>query len=194
MFRKSGFSLIEVLATMTILGIIATISAPEFWRLRDRDQYRSEVQAFFDTIVDARNAAMTNKKCSNGSTAINWRAVMIPTLGSFTYDLQCFYDSTNYTIERATVSPEKIDLESMDFNEDQDPSVMTSSFPVSVSYIFFSGGGQSKLEYNDGSDKKAESVTNILGHTNSSFQQTICFNRVSGFPTFNKSGTTCPTY
>ena len=61
MLKGRGFTIIEILTTITILGIVASIAAPEYWRLKERDDYRNAGQALFDTILDARNAALTNK-------------------------------------------------------------------------------------------------------------------------------------
>jgi len=50
------------------------------------------------------------------------------------------------------------------------------------------------LEYSSGGIFKAESIQMVIGHDTTDYQHTICFNRVSGFPTFNKTGDTCQEY
>lgn len=193
-----GYSLIEIMTTITLLGIVATIAAPEYWRLRDRDEYRAEGQEFFDTLLDARNAALTNRLCNDDNTAVRWMVFMVPNTDPISYELRCYRDDTNFTVEQASVVLDHSLLETLDFNEAAAPVAMDGSvgnpFPDEVRFSFFSGGVNGRLEYDDGTLTKAEVVQMIVGHLNSAIQHTICFNRVSGFPTFNKSGNTCQDY
>ncbi len=198
MWKWRGYSLIEIMTTITLLGIVATIAAPEYWRLRDRDEYRAEGQTFFDTLLDARNAALTNRLCGDDNTAVRWRVFMVPNTDPVSYELRCYRDATNFTVEQASVVLDHSDLESLDFNEAALPAAMDGTvgnpFPDEIRFSFFSGGVNARLEYDDGSLNKSESMQMIVGHLNSPIQHTICFNRVSGFPTFNKSGITCQAY
>lgn len=198
MQKVPGFSLIEIMTTITIMGIVAVVAMPEYWRLRARDAYRAEGQVLFDTILDARNAALTNKLCNDDNSALRWTVFMVPNTDPVTYELRCYRDMSNYTVEQSSVSLSRSDLESVDFNETALPAAMDGSggapYPNSIRFSFFSGGVNGRLEYDDGTVNKADSVAMILGHDESAFQHTICFNRVSGFPTFNKNGTTCQDY
>ncbi len=187
MKRFKGFSLVEVLATMTILGILATISAPEYYKLRERSQFQAEVQAIVDTIVDARNAAITNKKCSNDSNSVMWKMIIDTT--PFSYELRCFYDDSNSTVERTSVSPIFAEIDSITLTPAATATV------EDITFSFFSGPANAKLQFTESSTlRKAESIHMVMGQRGEIKQQGLCFNRVAGFPTFNKSGSECQTY
>lgn len=198
MFIFKGYSLIEIMTAITILGIIASIAAPEYWRLRDRDEYRANGQALFDTILDARNAALTNKICNDDNTAVRWMVYVVPNVTPANYELRCYRDDTNFTVENASVEIDRSSISLIDFNEAAAPTSTDGSggspHPDEMRISFFSGGVQGRLEYDDGTLTKAESVQMIVDHNNSEWQYTICFNRISGFPTFNKRGDTCQDY
>lgn len=194
--KVSGFTIIEILTTITILGIIATISVPEYWRWRDRDQFRAQGQAFFDTLLDARNAALTNKLCSNGNTSFKWRIVFDADANPPRYELYCHWDDTNASVvEQSNVLMDKTEVNTVDFNETNPPAAMSGgSIPDNVEIAFFSGSASGRLDYDDGSLNRADQAKIVLGHTSSDFVHAICFNRVAGFPSFNKVGSDCLEY
>ncbi len=198
MLKGRGFTIIEILTTITILGIVASIAAPEYWRLKERDDYRNAGQALFDTILDARNAALTNKFCNDESISVRWAVSIDTNADPVVYQLRCYSNDTDYTEETPVVTLLNSEIETIDFNEDNSPDLMDGStghlFPESLMLSFFSGGVTGRLEYDDGSLHKEESVTMVIGHDTTDYQHTICFNRVSGFPTFNKTGDTCQDY
>lgn len=183
---------------MTILAIVASIAAPEYWRMKDRDDYRSEGQALFDTILDARNAALTSRLCNDDSSAVRWMIFIDTDTVPAEYEIRCYRDATNFTVEKASLALDRSEIELIDFNETALPAAMDGTvgnpFPDDTRISFFSGGVNGRLEYDDGSINKADSVLMTIGHISTAYQHTICFNRVSGFPTFNKTGDTCQDY
>lgn len=188
MRRFKGFSLIEVLATITILGILATISAPEYYKLRERVQFQSEVQSFVETIVDARNSALTNKKCSNGNPSVSWKVTM--TRSPLSYTLRCFTDASTSVLE-LDVSSSNLDIIRTEVDE-----INTTPAPVAtvsdVTFTFFAGPANAKLEYTESSTlRKGQDLNLVFGFIGEPRQQAVCFNPVAGFPTHNKYRSTC---
>ena len=198
MHKWRGFTIIEILTTITILAIVATIAAPEFWRIKNRDDYRNEGQALFDTLLDARNSALTNKFCSDGSISTRWMVFIDSNAEPVRYRLRCYSDETTFIDETELTRLTKSELETVEFNELNPPAVMDGGvgalFPDNIRFSFFSGGANGRLEYSSGGIFKAESIQMVIGHDTTDYQHTICFNRVSGFPTFNKTGDTCQEY
>ncbi|NCP66704.1 prepilin-type N-terminal cleavage/methylation domain-containing protein [bacterium] len=199
MLKSKGFTIIEILTTITIMAIVASIAAPEFWRLKNRDDFRAEGQGLFDSILDARNSALTNRFCSNGNTSVRWMVLLDSNRTPPVYDVRCYWDDTNSnTKEQADAELTKSEIELIDFNEGNTPDPMygtvAAPYPDNIRFSFFSGGVNGRLEYSDGGIVKANSVKMVLGHNTTDYVHTICFNRVSGFPTFNKTGDECQDY
>lgn len=191
MLKSRGFTIIEILTTITILAIVASIAAPEFWKMKNRDDYKSEGQALFDTLLDARNAALTNRFCSDGSISVRWTVYIDSNDSPMDYRLFCYRNETNYSVEQTIVGLDQSELETVYID-----NVALAAIPDNVRISFYSGGVAGKLEYTPiaGALTKSDSIQMIIGHASTDYQHTICFNRVSGFPTFNKTGNTCQTY
>jgi len=198
MLKWRGFTIIEVLTTITILGIVATIAAPEYWKIRSRDTFRAEGQNLFDALLDARNAALTNKFCNDGSTSVRWSVFVDTNTVPVFYRIRCYSDDTTFINESESVRMEKSQINVIDFNDSSAPNPMDgttgNTFPGNMLISFFSGGVTGRIDYVKSGSNKAQSVLLTMQHTESDYQHTICFNRVSGFPTFNKTGTTCQDY
>ena len=57
-----GFTLIEVLITTVIIGVVATLAAPSFQRAYERQNYKSGHQVMISTLKKARSFAISNKE------------------------------------------------------------------------------------------------------------------------------------
>lgn len=198
MLKWRGFTIIEVLTTMTILAIVATMAAPEYWKWKDRDSYRAEGQALFDTLLDARSAALTNKVCDDGSLSVRWAVLLDMSVQPMSYRLKCYTDDTNFIEETASVEMSNSVLETLDYNGVAAPAAFDGTtgltFPDNMLISFFSGGVSVRIDYEKSGTQRAESFQMVIGHDDSGYEHTICFNRVAGFPTFNKTGNTCQDY
>jgi len=76
MQKANGFTIIELLTTITILAILFVITVPEYQRLRDKNTFRTQNQVVWDQIATARSSALTNKKCGDDSVAVAWQVVL----------------------------------------------------------------------------------------------------------------------
>lgn len=62
--RSSGFTLLELLVTMGVLGVIVSMAAPSFSDFAARQTIKADVQRFSKILIAARSLAMTTKSAS----------------------------------------------------------------------------------------------------------------------------------
>ena len=193
--KLPGFSLLEVLATITILGILAVIAGPEYYRLREVSEFQAEGQALLDYTTEVRNAALTNKKCRDNTEAAFWRlAITLPTSADpypLIYEITCHQDEATFVVETGPVETTRTALESLVF----EPAVINAVSQINLT--FFSGTAQTRLEYIEAASSlpdRTQKFEMVLSQIGRDRQMTLCLNRVSGFPTFNKFGSSCSTH
>ncbi len=196
--RFRGFSLVEIMATVTIIGIVAAIAAPNFWHGQRRDTFRYGNQNFFDLLIQARNSAMTNKKCNNGSISTDWKLEFKTdgTSTDYSHQLKCFYDGGS-TDETELKTPLYGKIKLIDFNDGGLLLDGTNGkeFPDQSDLSFESISGLGKVEYNIGAGiVRANEIKVVFEYDGPSYFQTICFNRIAGYPTFSKSTESCNDY
>lgn len=96
--RRSGFTLIEMLVTVAVVAILASLVAPSFATALDRARVRSQAANVIDVLEFAKSEAM---KRSNVALAINqgasWSVVATVTDsgGNVVATKKAEYDSTN---------------------------------------------------------------------------------------------------
>ncbi len=59
MLRSRGFSLIELLVTLMVAGILMAMAVPSFQSLMDRQQIKVTRQSLVDALVEARSLAIS---------------------------------------------------------------------------------------------------------------------------------------
>lgn len=60
--RSQGFSLVEVLITITVMGIIMAIAVPNYTAMNTKAKIEKQTRELYATIVTTRMTAMQNKK------------------------------------------------------------------------------------------------------------------------------------
>jgi hypothetical protein len=147
---------------------------------------------------------LTNKVCTNGNISVQWTVTIDANRTSNpAYRVQCIDNLAQVVEEESVVIMDKSEIEFIDFNGGENPPIFRrtnpspNGLPDDVLISFFSGSASGRLEYKVVSVvglNKEESIQMVIGHDTTGYQHTICFNRVAGFPSFNKSGNTCQTY
>ncbi|MEA2079584.1 MAG: GspH/FimT family pseudopilin [Pseudomonadota bacterium] len=60
--RQSGFTLLELLVTLAVVGLLAGLAVPAMGRLLDTARLRSAAEAFAQELQQARNQALTHQQ------------------------------------------------------------------------------------------------------------------------------------
>lgn len=214
MIKNTGFSLLEILIGISIAGIMAVVAAPSFSKMRREETFRSEVQGLFDAFSQARSNAMSNKMCTklDGTTkmpAVAWSLKIKQFPNPFSYQLYCIWDETklksldvnldndSYTEPQEENFFSDEFLENFGFFYDTSALLSAKNHTVDGSNVlihFWTGSVQTTIikdPYNTLGLQKRESEIKIIAKSIDNRSQTICLNKIQGFPTFNKNGSTC---
>ncbi len=184
MLRTKGFSIVEILTTMVITAIIASIAAPQYGRMRQESDFNDEAKNIFHTISQARANTIAQKKC-NDKEATLWGVE----LGMSEFKLFCNNNDDNPVDIEAS---EIITLNSaIDYNDDPDGDTGTVARIVFIPETLQSKVLNIVLEGEEETEIPKEKVRIVLSHLSSENQKTICFHHISGFPTLNTGEANC---
>lgn len=70
--RRAGFTLVELMIVVLIIGVLLNIALPSFVGVRDKSQARSCVKNMNDFMVAKEQYAMDNKIPASSVTAVTW--------------------------------------------------------------------------------------------------------------------------
>lgn len=200
MLKNPGFTLIELMSVIAILGILFLATVPHFQTLRDQNDFRTQNQAVWDQMATARSAALTNKKCPDDSIAVAWQVV----LGGITNDiplthrLNCINGpdfETDVVNVKATTVLTTTEVEALQIESTVVADLVTYG-SATLRINFLSGSAQTRIELLRPAETPPTRIDNfriVLRHnaSGSDLQHTVCLSRVGGFPTLNKYGTIC---
>ncbi|WP_291354974.1 GspH/FimT family pseudopilin [Acinetobacter sp. UBA3106] len=93
--KEQGFTLIELMITIAILAIIATMAAPSFNNLLIKENLKTTAYNMKDTLKEARSRAMLNRNETVVCTSVNKSAVAIT-------QAECGAALTNYSTSMST--------------------------------------------------------------------------------------------
>lgn len=61
-FNSKGFTLMEMMISVVIIGVVATLAAPRMEKEMTRIEFRGTTQEFVSTLREARSLSITEKK------------------------------------------------------------------------------------------------------------------------------------
>ncbi len=77
--KEQGYTLIELLVTMSVVAILATVAVPNFVSFIDNSRERAEVQSLLKTLIAARSEAVVRARpvtisATDGDWTKGWRS------------------------------------------------------------------------------------------------------------------------
>jgi type IV fimbrial biogenesis protein FimT len=79
--KNQGFTLVELMVTIAVLAIIATMAAPSFGNLLIKENLKTTAYNMRDTLKEARSRAMLNRNETVVCTSMNKSAVAVTEAG-----------------------------------------------------------------------------------------------------------------
>ncbi len=76
--KKEGFSIVELLVAIAIVGIMASASVPSVTRGFTRSNFESDTNQVWSLINEGRTNALASKKCPQGDESGTWRVTYTP--------------------------------------------------------------------------------------------------------------------
>ena len=144
---------------------------------------------------------MVNKKCANGESSFAWEISFSSkdTLktSNLYHQTDCLYKDASHNIQRdgGTINVQRFKggIEVSDTFIEK--NLVATNHDSEYKFTFFSGGAQLKILYSSTTDTTTPKRINDLkinyNHTRSDRTDTICINRIAGFPTVNKHKSDC---
>jgi prepilin-type N-terminal cleavage/methylation domain-containing protein len=176
MYKKNfGVSLIELLVTMVISVILAGISIPNMTNWYKKDQFISQADKIADAIYTVRTNALSEKKCTGGTSSNYW----IFSIKKETFSIFC-----NDTKEKEFSINKNLLLNTVQDVSSTEPGIdktIDNSFIANIK--IFSGSGQSKIYFDSESFVTKKIKLSLVFNEDNTITRTLCFNRVSGFAT-----------
>ena len=86
--KKSGFSFIELLVAITIMGMLAVMSVPGITRNMRENSYNEDIEKIWSLLNEARVNALVSKRCPNEPNAGTWQ-FSVSGLSPATVNLSC---------------------------------------------------------------------------------------------------------
>jgi type II secretory pathway pseudopilin PulG len=212
MLKIKGFTIIELLVIITVVGILATITAPSFFKSRREQKFIENAQIFFDLISEARTNAFSGKKCSNNTDGKdnnlvgNWgvwintvsneigdttkgsefRLFCVENTSTIEADLDGISEGENhYFLPGTTINAKYKDDETSDWT-----NAGIQGF-TKGGIIFLAGSSQARIvEFSTPTDidalkNKGRYLKIQVEYTEGKRYQTVCLDRIAGFPTIS---------
>lgn len=211
MRKNTGFSLIEILVTITLTALLAAYSAPSFSRMIRSEQFDSDAEGLFDAISQARSYALANKMCEKDGVnyaPVAWSVRIVDQVSSRNYLTFCIWDEDKFknlpnisTDNYVSALDNKVDfpvervsdLHSFYNENDGDSSNDEAAVDGESFFIHFWAGSPQVSIVSTPYTNHATRRNSLRLVIDSVFDthQTICLNRIQGFPTLNTEGDTC---
>lgn len=114
-FLNTGFSLIEVLVTITIIGILAAIAIPNFRRFNEEQILKNESAKVMQTLRQTQSNSQSRVRCVNTSASLTW-FFKVNSTNSYSYFYTCEGELTPGDVVTLSSLPEGLIFEAIRTN------------------------------------------------------------------------------
>ncbi len=185
MQKKSGFSLVEMMVSVAIIGILFGITVPRFERTQSINKFRDEVQSIFDMIADARASALAGQRCGANET-VSWIFEISPA----NFALKCNFLNMG-ALEEMEIRNEEIAWGSHGEIEFFQPDGTADGVATMAFFFFQSETAQAKIMDNAVPANQKQIARIVFAHPGSGNEETLCMNRIAGFPEKHSGNIPC---
>ena len=176
--KTAAFTLVELMVTLVILGIVGSATAPTFRSTFQAYVLNEDFTLLYDTVLEARDLSLSKKVCPSGNPSGFWG---LQFNDDNTYSLICD-DVNNNRDTLRTESPRSTNtLAWYDPVNEQDDAELHFLPQQLTTEIFFEGA----LDI-------APELRVVLSSPSLNESKTLCLHRIQGFPRINDEGDTCP--
>jgi prepilin-type N-terminal cleavage/methylation domain-containing protein len=171
MQKLAGFTLLELVIVITIIGITAGAAAPSFQKWQKQQQFDTDVQTAMMFLADARAAALSERTCDE-EIATEWTVQ----LTDQSVELRCKQE------DGGIVSMSTTNWQSeATFIFEQAPYFSNWIAGEDLSITIFVGGTQSRIgALYSNQWARVKLALPFIGKT-----RTICYSRVANYPFFS---------
>ncbi len=191
---KKGFTLVELMVTITIAGILGLIAVPSMVKWNKKDKFINQTREIIDTINDARAAALSDKKCpTSNESSVAWGIRL--TEESKEINLMCYHGSSKETVKILQLDNNvKIDNNGYYYIKSNDPTYNGTLFDLiskTIDITFSAEKERAKIWISNLNPIPSVYDINKIQLTfefseDVNEKRTICFDRIAGFPTISK--------
>jgi Tfp pilus assembly protein FimT len=185
--KKRGISIIELIATVAVVGIIAGLTVPNFSQIFGKNKFQEETQALFDLISDARVNAIAEKKCHDEESLISWGITIDQSTRSG--KLICHSQSSEERqVEEISFSP-RTNISLIEFGDGSTAGSITISFAAETTQTKITTPVTPPTD--PPTEEQKKSVGIVIEHLSGDEVRTICIQSVAGFGTL-RDDNSCP--
>lgn len=176
--KKRGASIIELMVTVAIVGVVAGIAVPNFSQIFSFNRFQEETRNIVNFISDARANAIASKECRDTETLTLWAISIDQNTSSLKLACNSLPTGTMLETEEDIISS-NTEITAIEFDDNSTVSNINISFEAE--------SAQAKIA--DGTHKN---IRLVFTHPSSGKMRTLCFNSVAGFPTLEDGNNDFP--
>ncbi len=169
MQKQKGFTLLELIVVIALIGIISSTAAPSFSRWRAQQNFDTDSQQVLSLLGDVRASALADKNCGAVS-AIRWIAQIDGTGTS----VLCEPEGGGGA-ETISTTPWKSDSV---ISVGKKTSLSDATWNSLQTISIFPGGTQSRI----GTEYTHKWARIHLNSLDAGKENTICFSRIANYP------------
>ena len=178
MQKQTGFTMVELLVVIVLIGILSTVGAPSFSRWRNNQQFETDTQQVISLLGDIRASALADEAC-DGAPASTW----VASINSSGIEVLCIKEGEINENTLFTIPWESDAVVTLATATSPNAWVSLVS-PEPLTIGIFAGGTQSII----GTEYSAQWGRVHLSSAKVNKEKTICFSRIANYPFFSPSG------